>query len=205
MKSELDKLLELYESNKMMIRNFVNSCGVNEDECLLGELCFCISTPQSRAKICRNAINRLKADKKLFTANLEELRGYMKGVRFADRKSTFIIEAREKLPELKKMLKSNPATFREWLVENIRGLGMKESAHFMRNIGFKGLGIIDVHVQNFLRKVGKYDKEPGSLTKKQYIELEKRFLELAEELKIPSEELDIAIWMYQSGEKDFYG
>jgi N-glycosylase/DNA lyase len=85
------------------------------------------------------------------------------------------------------------------------GLGQKESAHFMRNIGFKGLPIIDVHVQNFLRRVGYYDKENKSLTKKQYVELESIFLKLSEDLEIPPEELDIAIWLYQSGEKDFYG
>ena len=75
----------------------------------------------------------------------------------------------------------------------------------MRNIGFKGLPIIDAHIQNFLRKIEYNDYKTGSLTKKQYIELENRFLKLAKELKIPPEELDIAIWLYQSGEKEFYG
>ena len=35
--------------------------------------------------------------------------------------------------------------------------------------------------------------------------LEKRFLELAKESGIPSQEFDVAIWLYQSGEKEFYG
>ena len=74
----------------------------------------------------------------------------------------------------------------------------------MRNIGFKGLPIIDAHVQNFLRKVGIYEDE-GSLTKKRYVGLENKFIGLAKKLDIPVEELDIAIWLYQSGEKEFYG
>jgi thermostable 8-oxoguanine DNA glycosylase len=37
------------------------------------------------------------------------------------------------------------------------------------------------------------------------LELEKKFIELSKELNIPVEELDIAIWLYQSGEKEFYG
>lgn len=205
MNPETENVMKLYEENKERIKKFINSCSIEEDECLFGELCFCILTPQSRAKNCREAINRLKKDKKLFTATLEELRSYLKGVRFSERKALFIMEAREKFPELKRMIKSDPPEVRNWLVENIKGLGMKESAHFMRNVGFKGLAIIDVHVQNFLRKIGRYDKEPGSLTKKQYTTLEGEFLELAKELKMPSEELDIAIWMYQSGEKEFYG
>jgi len=205
MNQDIDKLLEFYGKNKNRIRGFINSCGAKDDECLYGELCFCICTPQSRAKNCREAINRLKADKKLFTADEKELREYLKGVRFPDKKVVYIIEAREKLPKIKDMLSSKPEEFREWLMENINGLGQKESAHFMRNIGFKGLPIIDAHIQNFLRKTGYHDNEAGSLTKKRYMELEEKFLELAKEVKIPPEELDIAIWLYQSREKEFYG
>jgi N-glycosylase/DNA lyase len=201
---ELENLIKFYKKRKDEIRKFINTCSYNDDECLFGELCFCICTPQSRAKNCREAINRLKADKKLFTANLEELLNYLKGVRFPEVKAKRLIEAREKLPELKIMVNSDPKKLREWLMENINGLGCKESAHFMRNIGFKGLPIIDVHIQNFLRDMGKYNVE-GSLTKKRYVELENKFLELAKELKIPPEELDIAIWLYQSGENEFYG
>ena len=202
--NQLDDLRKFYELKKDGIRKFINTCSYKGDECLFGELCFCICTPQSRAKACREAINRLKVDEKLFTANLEELRNYLKGVRFPEVKAKRIIEAREKLPELKAMLNSSPKELREWLMENVNGLGQKESSHFMRNIGFKGLPIIDVHIQNFLKEVGKY-KEEGSLTKKRYNELENKFLELAKELKIPPEELDIAIWLYQSGENEFYG
>lgn len=201
---ELEKLLKFYENRKGMIRSFVSSCSVKDDECLFGELCFCIMTPQSRAKKCRDAVDRLKADNKLFAADLNELRGYLKGVRFPEVKAQRIIEARDKLPELKQRLDSNPTELREWLKENIKGLGMKESAHFMRNIGFKGMAIIDVHIQNFLKKVGVIEQDK-SLTKKRYMELEKEFLELAKKLKIPAEELDIAIWLYQSGEENFYG
>jgi N-glycosylase/DNA lyase len=204
MKSEVNKLLEFYKQKKDEIKKFISTCNYNDDECLFGELCFCILTPQSRAKNCREAINKLKNDKKLFIASLEELRKYLKNVRFPKTKAERIIEARERLHELKSMLNSKPEEFREWLMENINGLGQKESAHFMRNIGFKGLPIIDIHIQNFLKKVGKY-KEEGSLTKKRYMNLEEKFLELSKELKIPPEELDIAIWLYQSGEKEFYG
>jgi len=204
MNAELKELIKFYEIRKNEIRNFINTCSYNNDECLFGELCFCILTPQSRAKNCREVINKLKADKKLSTASLEELLGYLKSVRFPRVKAQRIVEAREKLPELKKIINSNPEKLREWLLENINGLGLKESAHFMRNIGFKGLPIIDVHIQNFLRKIGYYDNA-GNLTKKRYLELEKSFLRLAKELKIPPEELDIAIWLYQSGEENFYG
>jgi len=205
MNAELKNLIKFYELRKNKIRNFINTCSYNDEECLFGELCFCILTPQSRAKVCREAINRLKSDKKLFTANLDELLGYLKGVRFPEVKAKRLIEVRKIFPELKSNLNKSSEEFRRWLFENVNGLGIKESAHFMRNIGFKGLPIIDVHIQNFLIKIGKYNKDNKSLTKKRYIELENIFLKLAEELKIPPEELDIAIWLYQSGEENFYG
>ena len=141
----------------------------------------------------------------LFTGNFEEIRSYLNGVRFPDVKAKYIIEAREKLPELKKMVNSDSKELRKWLIENVKGIGIKQSANFMRNIGFRGLPIIDIHVQNFLRKTGYNKYKPGSLTKKRYMDLEEKFLELSKELKIPAEELDIAIWLYQSGEKEFYG
>jgi N-glycosylase/DNA lyase len=201
---ELENLLDFYDKRKDIIKSFVSSCNIGNDECLFGELCFCILTPQSRAKYCRQAINNMKKDDKLFTAGPDDLLSYLKGVRFPETKAQRIIEAREKLPELKKMLDSDPKELREWLVENVKGLGMKESAHFMRNIGFKGMAIIDVHIQNFLRKIGEIEVNK-SMTKKRYTELEKKFLALAERIDVPPEELDIAIWMYQSGEKEFYG
>ena len=202
--NEKEKLLDLYGKKKDLIKSFISSCGISDDECLFGELCFCIMTPQSRAKYCRQAINNLKRDKNLFTATVEELRGYLVGVRFPEVKAQRIVEARKKLPELKKNLNMNPKVLREWLAVNIKGIGLKEASHFMRNIGFSGLAIIDVHIQNFLRKVGKIDQDK-SLTKKRYLELEQKFLELSKELGIPPDELDIAIWMYQSGEEEFYG
>lgn len=201
---DLEQLLDFYEKKKVLIRSFINSCSIKNDECLFGEMCFCIMTPQSRAKYCRQAVNSLKADKKLFTASEKELLDYLKGVRFPEVKAQRIVEAREKMPELKAMLDSEPKELREWLVENIKGLGMKESSHFMRNIGFKGMAIIDVHIQNFLRKIGEIESDK-SLTKKRYLELEKSFLGLAERIGVPPEELDIAIWLYQSGEEEFYG
>ena len=201
---DLEQLLDFYEKKRDLIRSFISSCSIKDDECLFGELCFCIMTPQSRAKYCRQAVNRLKSDKKLFTANEKELLNYLKGVRFPEVKAKRIVEARKKLPELKSKLDFEPKELREWLVENIKGLGMKESSHFMRNIGFKGMAIIDVHIQNFLRNIGKTEGNK-SLTRKRYLELEKSFLDLSERIRVPPEELDIAIWLYQSGEEEFYG
>jgi len=202
---ETEKLLNFYQQNKNIIKNFLeNTEKDHSDDYVFGELCFCLLTPQSVAKICRNVIDELKSNEKIFTAGLDELRIYLKGVRFPNVKAQRIIEAREKFPELKKKLNSESEELREWLVDNVNGIGMKESAHFMRNIGFKGLAIIDIHIQNFLKKIGIID-QIKSLTRKRYLELERKFLKLSKKMKISPEELDIAIWLYESGEENFYG
>lgn len=206
MQPEIENVIRVYEDKKEIIEKFLEDFYKNKsDNYIFGELCFCLLTAQSRAKNCREVIKRLKSENKLFSVNLEELRKYLKNVRFPNIKAKRIIEARKNFPEIKKKLTLNPHELRKWLIENVKGLGLKESAHFMRNIGFRGLPIIDAHIQNFLKKIGIFKGETGKITKKQYLKLEEKFLELARELQMKPEELDIAIWLYQSGENSFYG
>lgn len=203
---ELNKFLDFYDKNKERIRGFLAEFKKEQDDKqMFGELVFCLCTPQSKAKYCREFVESIKINDNLFSMDLKQLRKRMEGIRFADRKSKFIIEARKNFPEIKEKIKSEFPELREWLAKNVKGLGMKESAHVLRNLGFKGLPMIDVHVQRFLRKMKLNDIESKGLTKKQYMELEKNFLKLSEKLEITTEELDIAVWLYESGEKDFYG
>ncbi len=57
-------------------------------------------------------------------------------------------KAREHSGDLKKIIISQPSSraARDWLVENITGLGMKEASHFLRNVGYLDLAIIDKHI-----------------------------------------------------------
>ena len=45
----------------------------------------------------------------------------------------------------------------------------------------------------------------GKLTKKQYLENEKNYFELAKKIGIKPEELDIVIWLYGNKGETFYG
>jgi len=203
---ELKDFLKFYDENRARIKGFLDEFEKNpEDKQMFGELVFCLCTPQSKAKYCRVFVESIKSDNTIFSLNLEGFRRRMYGIRFSDRKAEFIIEARNKFPKIREKIRSNNPNLREWLIKNVKGLGMKESAHVLRNLGYKGVVMIDVHVQRFLRKMGFYNSEKKSLTKKQYEELEQKFLGLSNRLKIPPEELDIAIWLYESGEKEFYG
>ena len=90
---------------------------------------------------------------------------------------------------------------REWLVENIKGLGYKEASHFLRNIGLgKDLAILDRHILKNLKRYGVIDKMPASLgTKKVYLDIERRMLEFSKKINVPPDELDLLFWARQTG------
>jgi len=203
--AEVNKLLETYEKYKPVMKAFLAQARSREDEHLATELMFCLQTSQSPAKYARNTVNKLKALGTLMTANEDEIFAAMEGVRFSDKKSKYLFEARDKLPEIKSKLNLPKEELREWLFENINGMGMKLASHYMRNIGIFGLAILDIHVQNFMARNGVLKGEVAKLNKKQYLENERIFLQMAKQIGIPPEELDIAIWMVGNGTGEFYG
>jgi N-glycosylase/DNA lyase len=199
------EIKDVYEKHKNMIAKFLKHAKRRDNTHLMAELMFCIQTPQSKAKYARETIEKLKSKNKLFNAEETEIREVMYGVRFANRKSKYISESKHKLPEIKKRLDMPPQELREWLVKNVKGLGMKEASHYLRNIGIFGLAILDVHVQNFMKKHGMLNGEVGKLSKKQYLDTEKNYFELAKKIGIRPEELDIVIWLYGNKGETFYG
>lgn len=84
------------------------------------------------------------------------------------------------------------------MTENVKGLGYKEASHFLRNIGFKDLAIIDRHIINYLEKKGLIEK-PKTLTKRRYLECERILSAIADRLGITVAELDLYIWYLMTG------
>lgn len=202
----MEKIRELkkqYENKKVEINKKLQEfkkAGKKEAEDLFIELCYCLCTPLSRAERVIRVINSenknilLKKGKK----ELENL--LRRHVRFHKNKSKYIIEARRLLKTLKKLPK-NPFEAREFLIENVdvKGLSFKEASHFLRNIGYKGLAIIDGHILNCLKEccVLKTNKRPKN--KKEYFEIESKIKEFAEKIKIPVDELDLLFWSNKTG------
>ena len=75
--------------------------------------------------------------------------------RFYNRRAEFIALARKHL-NIKDKVKNFESEFeaREWLCQNIKGLGLKESSHFLRNVGCENVAILDKHVLNLLAEHG---------------------------------------------------
>jgi N-glycosylase/DNA lyase len=97
---------------------------------------------------------------------------------------------------------SDPFERRDWLAQEtrIKGLGYKESSHFLRNIGFKGYAILDKHVMRCLADLGLVETVKPPATRRRYLELEQTLKQLAAELGIDFDELDLVLWSMKTGE-----
>ena len=91
--------------------------------------------------------------------------------------------------------------FREWLVNNIKGIGYKEASHFLRNIGFgKNIAILDRHILRNLKNFGVIKEIPTSISRKRYMQIEKNMAEFARKIGIPISHLDLLLWYKETGE-----
>ncbi|MFA5333300.1 MAG: N-glycosylase/DNA lyase [Candidatus Nanoarchaeia archaeon] len=187
-----NRLKEFSEKNKKS----------NED--WYSELCFCILTANSRAKTAINIQNEL-GYKGFFEKNQQELEKIISKNkhRFSSMKSRYLIKAREhKNLQLKinELISKGQEQVRNHLAENILGIGLKEASHFLRNIGFFELAILDRHILALLKAHGYINEVPKTLTKKEYYRIEKIFQKIASELKMSPAELDLYMWYMRTGE-----
>ncbi len=168
------------------------------------ELCYCICTPQSKARSAFE-VQRILEERdflhKPFNA-ASILREPAHYIRFHNTKAERLLEAREKFLEVKKLLKSDSSNSekRDWIVGNIKGFGMKEASHFMRNIGYRDLAILDRHILKHLVEYRILEEIPQISSIKKYLEIEKLFLKFAQQINIPIDELDLFFWSSETGE-----
>lgn len=190
------------EARRVFEENFLPK---KSNEEIFYHLLFCICVPQTTFKNCSEVISRLKKVRYYnFTTNKFYLEGtkreflwkIIKPARFYKRKTEYVIEAREIFPLVIQMLEANQYVWslnnfekREWLVRNVKGLGMKTASHFLRNLGAMDLAIIDTHILKYLKvKDRKWD----------YLELEKRLQQKAKKLGMTVGEFDVILWKYYS-------
>lgn len=175
------------------------------DEELFRELAFCLLTPQSKAKTCWRAVQRLCEKNMMAHSGPTQISQELGGVRFHKRKGEYICLARNMFGtrSMRATLSgfADPAETREWLVANIKGMGYKEASHFLRNIGLgENLAILDRHILKNLVLLGVINEAPGSLTKKIYLEIEAKMRAFSQETKIPMGHLDLLLWYKEAGE-----
>ncbi len=164
------------------------------------ELVFCILAANFSASRSLMIVEEL--GDKLLRLELSDLAKELRrlGHRYPEARAKYIVEARERLQEIVDAVRSidDELRLREWLVENVKGFGLKEASHFLRNIGFKNLAIIDFHILRILRRYGLIE-EFRSLTRRRYLEVERLLRGIAERLGISVAELDLYLWYMDSG------
>jgi len=172
------------------------------------ELVFCLLTPQSKARKCWAAVERLQEKGLLLEGDACQISRELQGVRFKHKKASYIVEARRKFwkdgaVRVKEIIGgfANAHEAGEWLVENIKGMGYKEASHFLRNVGWgEELAILDRHILKNLLTFGIIKEIPSSLSKRKYLEIERRMKAFAQEVGIPMGHLDLVLWYKETGE-----
>lgn len=197
-------IISLHAANRDAIRARLAEFRAVPPENYFYELCFCLLTPQSRAVHCDLVIGLLReAGFERREIDPEPFLHPSKSVyvRFHRTKAKRLLSLKRIFPSLlPELISERPSrALRESLVEKVSGLGYKEASHFLRNIGRMDLTIIDRHILRAFLELGLLSELPASIGRGRYLELEGMFDGLAARLRIPPDELDLALWSRQTG------
>ena len=203
--SSLAKLAERHVVRQKEIRSRLDDFARVTADRYFYELAYCLLTPQSSAEHAEAVTDLLRKHGFAETGFDPEpfLRDKSHYIRFHRTKARHLLKARAEFSVIIQHLsKGSSATeLREWLVGNVKGLGQKEATHFLRNIGKSGgLAILDRHILRNLKRYGVIRALPASLSKKQYLSIERRFQRFAETVGIPLDELDLLFWSMETGQ-----
>jgi N-glycosylase/DNA lyase len=164
------------------------------------ELCFCILCANYNAERGIRIQEELGEDFLYLHRSKLARRLRQIGYRYPETRARYIAEARTYKDSLKEILGSfrTEIELREWLAKNVAGIGFKESSHFMRNIGYTDVSIIDFHILDILER---YDLivKPKTLTKTRYLEIENILRGVAGSAGLNLGELDLYLWYMETG------
>jgi len=183
------------------MREFKN-LGSEDNKHWFSELCFCILTANSTAKLGIKIQRELGADGFLTFSRRALTRALRKaGHRFYNTRAQYIVEAR-KFADIKAIITRFEGTgqARDWLVKNVLGIGPKEASHFLRNVGYDDVAILDRHILSLMREHGLICRTPRTLGMKKYLTIESRLKELAKRVGVSLGELDLYLWYTKTGE-----
>lgn len=163
----------------------------------------------------REALNDLRRSNLLFDGDVAEIEGLLRDWGFvrAKEKAEYICEARQRFFDEESeqyeisivllvggLTRMEPVEARSALVDRIqiRGMGMKTASHFLRGLGLSRnqLAILDKRILEWLVRFGVIDEAPKYLSKKRYLEIEKRMKDwqMRKASDIRMDALDWLLW-----------
>jgi N-glycosylase/DNA lyase len=202
---ELEEMERIYATRRDAIRTRLSEFAAVPPSDYFYELIYCLLTPQSSAKNAEQVVSLLRnAGFHHKDINPEPfLHRKECYIRFHKTKSRYLLQMKDQYFAItQKLSETVPAVeLRDWLVQNVLGLGYKEASHFLRNIGKNdGLAILDRHILRNLKRLGLIRSIPKSLSRKRYGEIENRFSKFASTIGITLDELDLVFWSMETGE-----
>ena len=190
------------------LKEFEEVWRTADDARLWEEMVFCIFTAGASARMGLGSIEAVRH--LLASGTHEELTLALLGRhRYPNSRSGYIVVTREYLEgdcrmRLRERLSSfaDPVERRDWLAreKGIKGLGYKESSHFLRNVGLRGYAILDKHILRCLFEVGVLDSPQPPATRARYLATEERLRDFARDVRIDFDELDLVLWSMKTGE-----
>lgn len=217
MTQETEKVKQHYRRNRETIEARLTEfeeVGRGSEERWFQELVYVILSSQSSARAAWKAAEKL-GEKGCLEKDENEIKETLSefNVSYEREKAAYIVENREKLsqptlgnPEKKLKLKSRieskkPRKARKWLVENIQGISWKGASHFLRNIGQgDDFAIISSHILKKLSSLGVIEEASTPENEQEYLEIERKMRELAEQTDIELKALDLVLWSMETGE-----
>lgn len=196
----MEEILSQYELIKKDLKLRLNSFKNLSEKEQFKEFLFCLLTPQSNAQRCWQAVEEISTLRKLEERAVFNI--LKTKTRFHITKTPRILKARETWEAIKSHLQNqNRKELRNSIAKTVEGYGLKESSHFIRNIGLSEnqIAILDRHI---LRNLYKYSLIAETKVKnpKNYLEIEGVFINFAKSINIPADELDLLWWSQENGE-----
>lgn len=186
-----------------------------KNKTLFNEMCFCLLTANWQAAGAIRIQKAMKHEFCVLPRSKLSRRLREQGHRFPNVRAGFIEDAQKHKDSMRSILYSkdffkdsfknsfedsfeDSFELRQWVVKNVKGLGMKEASHFLRNVGFDDLAIIDFHIIDLLARDSIIER-PKTITPKRYLDIERVLRKMAGRAGISLAELDLYLWYIETG------
>ena len=169
------------------------------------ELIYCLLTAYSSALMGQRCVDALRHGGALIEGELRDIQACLvgEGHRFANTRAEYIDKTRHLAFKIKSIIQGfgSSTEAREWLVANVKGFGWKEASHYLRNVGYFDLAIIDRHILSNMAEHGLITLEDArkSLTRRRYLAYEETLAKVADMLGMSPGELDLYLWYRKTG------
>jgi len=169
------------------------------------ELVYCLLTAYSSALMGQRCVDALLREGTITEGKLQDVQACLvgEGHRFANTRAEYIYKTRHLTSKIKPIIQGfgSSTEAREWLVANVKGFGWKEASHYLRNVGYFDLAIIDRHILSNMAEHGLITLEDArkSLSQRRYLAYEEKLAKVADMLDMSPGELDLYLWYRKTG------